>query len=369
MKKNILIFCHSPATQFIDICNQYSHLFAKDQYSVTVAYLTGAPNSELKAKNNADHVIFFNLTREAARGLKLPIIQKVLQLCREKKFQVVICHRYKPTYVMLWVAQFIRIPALFFVMHELGTLQRIPRKLLISGLSRKNMFFAGVSNAVRDDLAKNLWRIPAERIITLHNMIDTITIEKEFLPRDIARQQLQLPQNAFVFGNIGRLAPNKDQATLIKAFANIKPQFPQAKLLIMGNGSLDYELNKQAQLLGVAEDIIFTGFMENGYRYAKAFDVYISSSKQEAFGRVLLEAMLAKIPVIATAVNGVPEVMGNAGKLIPVASATHLANEMSQAIQLDGQALTAWGEQGYQRVIENFSFAKFNEIFWGIHRA
>lgn len=366
MTRNVLIFCHSPATQFIDICNQYHKLFDPQKFTVTVAYLTGKFDPDIRERTLASQVIFFNFAPHIVRGLKILAIRKLWQLCRAKKFEIVICHRYKPSYIMMWVAQFIRIPALFFVMHELGSLQHIPRKLLISGLSKRNMFFVGVSDAVRDDIQKTLWRVPHERIITLYNMIDIDLTEPAFLPRQAAREALGLPHDAFVFGNIGRLAINKDQKTLIEAFAQVKSQYPQAKLIILGNGQLESDLKKQLITLQLTHDVLLTGFLPNAFRYVKAFDAYISSSIQEAFGRVLLEAMLARVPVIATAVNGVPEVIGNAGKLIPAANVTLLANEMSYISTLSDTLRQQWGQKGYDRVKQYFSLQKFNEIFWAL---
>jgi glycosyltransferase involved in cell wall biosynthesis len=364
MRKNILLFGHSYATQFIDISNQYTQLFDKAKYHVTVAYLVGKPDEQIRQKHVADDVIFLDPPKKSVRGLKIAAIQQVLALFREKKFEIVVCHRYKPTYVMLWVAKFCKIPLIFSVMHELGTLSSWARKLLIASLASKNMIFAGVSDAVRNDIRKSIWNVPPERVITLHNMIDVKYTEEKLLERDAARQALHLSPDTFIFGNVGRLAINKDQKTLIQAFASIKAQCPNAKLIIVGDGQLESQLKNQVHSLRLDSDVIFTGFIPDGFRFIKAFDVFISSSIQEAFGRVLLEAMLAKIPVIATSVNGVPEVIGNSGSLIPAANVNILAAEMLRAYQASTAERAAWGINGYQRAITHFSLQRFNEIFW-----
>lgn len=366
MKKNILIFGHGYATQFIDISNQYTQLFDKNKYEVTVAYLVGAPDESIRQQHLADHVVFVDSPKQSTRGLKLVAIKKMLELQRQKNFQIVVCHRYKPTYVMLWVAQFSPIPVLFSVMHELGTMNHIGRRLLIAALARKNTVFAGVSNAVRDNLRETIWRIPDERVITLYNMIDVDLTEPEFISRDTARESLNLSHNDFVFGNIGRLAKNKDQKSLISAFSLIKPYCPNAKLVIIGDGQLESSLKEQVQSLNLSKDVIFTGFVPQGYRFMKAFDVYISSSIQEAFGRVLLEAMLAKVPVIATRVNGVPEVLGDTGTLIEPANARQLADEMLALYKTSTLEREKLGLIGYEHTLENFSLQRFNEIFWDL---
>lgn len=362
--KNILLFGHGYATQFIDISNQYTRLFDPKNFRVTVVYLVGEPDETVRQKHLADEVIFLNCPKSSTRGLKIFAIRKMLKLQREKNFQLVVCHRYKPTYVMLWVNLFAKIPLLFSVMHELRTLKNFMRKCLIKLLAGNNIIFAGVSNAVRDDIRQSIWGIPNERVITLYNMIDTDLTEPAFLTREAARDKLHLQEGDFIFGTIGRLVINKDQKTLIAAFAKIKSACPNAKLVILGQGVLEQLLKEQVKQLGLTNDVIFTGFLPDGFRFVKAFDVYVSPSIQEAFGRVLLEAMLGKVPIIATRVNGVPEVIGNAGLLIDALNITQLADNMLTLYQASRDERAALGQKGYERAYHEFSLKKFNEIFW-----
>lgn len=364
MRKNILLFGHSYATQFIDISNQYTAIFDKDKYEVTVAYLVGEPDDAIRQKHTADHVIFLNPPKSSVRNLKIAPIKTLLKLCREKQFEIVVCHRYKPTYIMLWVSLFHKTPALFFVMHELGTLKSFFRKLTIAALAKTQMFFAGVSNAVRDDLRRDIWRVPPERVITLYNMIDVAWTEKNILPRHTARERLAISDDVFLFGNIGRLAKNKDQKTLIHAFALIKPTCPNTKLIIIGDGVLEEELRALTKTLHIENDVILTGFLPEAFRFLKAFDVLISASIQEAFGRVLIEAMVAKTPIIATAVNGVPEVIGDTGPLLPPQQIKLMADEMQKAYALTPEQRTAWGEKGYTRAVSEFSVERFKRVFF-----
>lgn len=364
MRKAILIFGHGYATQFIDISNQYTKLFDPAKFAVTVAYLTGEPDEKIRQRHLAEQVYFLNFSKQATRGLKIAAIKKMLRLQREKNFQMVICHRYKPSYIMLWVAQFCRIPALFFVMHELKTLESIPRKLIVAALMRKNMLFAGVSNAVRDDIRRDSWGVPAEQIITLYNMIDIELTEPTFLARPIARAKLKVSESSFVFGTLGRLVKAKDQQTLIDGFALIKAQCPLAKLVIMGDGVLEEKLRQQVKQLRLEEEVIFTGYVQQGFCLLKAFDVFVLTSIKEAFGRVLLEAMVANVPIIATRTNGIPEVVGNAGILIEPQNPTQLAEALLAFYNLPKTELRQWADKGQQRTITDFSLQRFNELFW-----
>lgn len=267
---------------------------------------------------------------------------------------------------MLWLACFYRIPTFIAVMHELGTFKRLTRKLLLACLAPKNLILAGVSRAVRDDLRQTVWRLPPGRVLTLYNMIDTQLTEPRFYTRVEAREKLQLSQEDFIFGTLGRLAKNKDQKTLIQAFALIKAHCPLAKLLILGEGRLEAELKQVVHSLGLEEAVYFPGFVPDGFRYMKAFDTYVSSSIQEAFGRVLLEAMLAKLPTIATRVNGMPEVLGDTGTLVNPRNPEQLAAAMLQAYTLSPLERQAFGLQGYKRATHEFSIPRFAEMMDGI---
>ncbi len=364
MRKNILILGHNDATQFIDIFNQYARLFDKNHYEVTVAYLTGAENKETRERTIAENVLFLDIPKRGLRYLKINAMRKLHALCKEKQFSIVICHRYKPTYLMLLIAQLCQIDALFFVMHELKTMKNLGRRFLIRALLRDNMVFAGVSNAVRDDMRKDLTHIPKERVITLYNVIDFNLVEPQLFSREEARKQLGLGEDAFIFGNLGRLVPNKDQGTLITAFSKIKPHCPNAKLVIAGSGALEANLRQQVKDLHLQDHVIFTGFIAMGFRYMKAFDCFVLSSVQEAFGRVLLEAMIAKLPIIATAANGIPEVMGDIGMLIKPRDIEDLCNAMQTMYDYSHSQRHEEGERGYQHALVNFSILPFQQQFW-----
>jgi len=356
MKEHILIFGHNYATQFIDISNQYTHLFDPERYHVTVAYLVGKPDEAIRQKHLAQDVLFLDCSAASTRGLKMGIIYKMIKLCWRQRFKIVICHRYKPTYIMLCAAWFYRIPILIGVMHDLATLKSISRRFLIRLLVRENLLLAGVSNAVRDDMRLDISGFPSERIITLYNMINVQHTESLLLKRE--------SHDSFIFGTIGRLVKIKDQKTLIFAFAKIKSQCPNAKLIIMGDGELEIPLKNLVQELNLNHDVTFTGFVPNAVKHLPQFDVFILPSIREAFGRVLLEAMIARLPIIAARTNGIPEVVGDKNIIIPAKDVDQLAQAMLTVYQLPLSERKAWGEMNYQRVTQLFSTQKFREDFW-----
>lgn len=363
MKKQVLIFGHGYNPPFVDVYNQYSALFNKDIYDVTLLYLAGEENEIVKQKSQANKIIFLQKQKRKSNGLKLSVVKEITQLCRAKNFTIVICHRYKPTYIMALVSQFVRIPTLISVMHALDTLQSTMRRWFLY-LFGRHILLAGVSNAVREDILTTAKRLNPKQVIVLPNAIDIDAAEKQLVDKNTARQQFNLANTDYVFGTIGRLHPHKDQASLIKAFAQVRQQYPAAKLMIMGDGKLAISLKELTQQLNLTDNVIFTGFVPDAYRWLKAFDVFVLSSLQETFGRVLLEAMVAKIPFIATNIHGIPEVAGDAGILVPARDPQSLATAMIQTLHMSAAERQQQGERGYQHTAKNFSLQKFKEVFW-----
>ncbi len=326
-KNWVLQFCHSYDGPFLDCARQYAALFVGTPYKVCTVYLTGSPSDEVVQGSASDEVVFLGYSSRDVRGLKLQAIQDIRKVAATRDFAFCIAHRFKPIYVALLGT---RLPVIG-IHHALGDYQRRPRQLF-ANFYRKRLTLLGVSNAVRDDLRACLSGWPAERIETLYNRIDIAAVRAEQLSREEARVFLGLPQDAWVVGNVGRLHPDKDQATLIRGFALALPQLPgQSLLAIMGSGSLEAPLKALAAELEVSERVRFLGQVPYGRRYFKAFDVFALTSDHEPFGMVLLEAMAAGVPVICSDCGGGREVVDGVGRLFTRADEHALARTLRQS--------------------------------------
>lgn len=115
----------------------------------------------------------------------------------------------------------------------------------------------------------------------------------------------------FRVGIAARLEPQKDLSTLIKAFACLKKESKNPwSLSIAGSGSLLFPLKQQVVKLGLSENIIFLGKVEDVWNFYKGIDVFVLSSRYEGFGLVLLEAMLERVPIISSDIPTSKEVLG-----------------------------------------------------------
>ncbi len=357
----VLQFCHGYDGPFLDCARQYASLFVGTPYKVTTVYLTGAPSAEVERGSASDEVIFLNYRSKDIRGLKLKAIRDLKKLVAVRNFKFCIAHRFKPIYIALLASD---LPVIG-VHHGFGDYQRLTRKLF-ANMFRQRLALLGVSNAVRDEMRACLPAWPAERIETLYNRIDIVTVQAEQVSREAAREHLDLPQAAWVVGNVGRLHPDKDQATLIRGFAQALPQLPAGSLLaIMGSGRLELALKALAAELGVSASVRFLGQVANARRYFKAFDVFALTSDHEPFGMVLLEAMAAGVPVICSDCGGGKEVVEGVGRLFT------LADHAALASQLRAQALAAKTTADEQQAVFARLQAYFSDMpvvrrFWAL---
>lgn len=351
----VLQFCHGYDGPFLDCARQYAVLFKGTPYRVCTVYLTGSPSVEVEQGSASDEVIFLDYSSAQVRGLKLAAIRDFKRIVATRDFALCIAHRFKPVYIALLGSA---LPVIG-VHHAFGDYQRRSRRLFANFFA-KRLSLLGVSNAVRDDMRACLGDWPTDRIETLYNRIDVEAVQAEQFSREAARKHLGLPQDAWVVGNVGRLHPDKDQATLIRGFALAIPQLPLGSLLvIMGEGRLEHKLRAVAQELGIDDSVHFVGQVPHGRRYFKAFDVFALTSDHEPFGMVLLEAMAAGVSVLSTNCGGAPEVVGEPSALFPQRNVAALRECLVKQASC-GQGSHLQGE----RLEKLFSDSAAERTFW-----
>ncbi|HWD32877.1 MAG TPA: glycosyltransferase [Pseudomonas sp.] len=359
-EKRVLQFCHGYDGPFLDCARQYASLFSGSGYKVTTVFLTGAADPQVAAGCASDEVIFLEFSSKAIRGLKLGAIRALRRIVATRDFSFCIAHRFKPIYIALLGS---RLPVIG-VHHAFGDYLRSSRQLF-ANVFRQRLSLLGVSDAVRDDMRKCLPKWPVERIQTLYNRIDIEALQAALVPGEDARQVLGLDPQAWIVGNVGRLHPDKDQATLLRGFAQALPGLPAgARLAILGKGRLEQSLKTLAGELGIADRVDFLGQVPDARRYFKAFDAFALSSDHEPFGMVLLEAMVAGVPVLATACGGAIEVVEGVGILFPLADAERLAQGLQHLAVLDQGQRQECAERMLARLRERFSDHAVRDTFW-----
>ncbi len=322
----VLQLCHGYKAPFLDVARQYARLFAGTDYAVLTVFLCGEPDEGVVAGAASDEVLFLGLKSADLNGLKRGVIKQIACLHQQRNFHFAIAHRNKPVYICTHLAD---LPVIG-VYHAFGAFDRLGRRLYARWRRERLMLLLGVSDSVRDDLRAALPSFPLEQIQTLYNRIDPAQLRARQYSVTEARSRLGLAVGDFVIANVGRLHPDKDQATLLRAFAHCAERLPRALLLIIGTGRLELELKHEAERLGIQRRVRFAGAVAEAPRYFRAFDLFVLPSDHEPFGMVLLEAMAAGVPLIATRCGGAQEVVADAGGLFDVGDDQALAELMVQ---------------------------------------
>ncbi|WP_225775514.1 glycosyltransferase [Pseudomonas sp. Marseille-Q5115] len=359
-ERRVLQFCHGYDGPFLDCARQYARLFAGRGFAVTTVFLTGRADPQVAAGCESSEVLFMELSSRDVRGLKLGAIRQLRAIAASRNFEFCIAHRFKPIYVALLATA---LPVVG-VHHAFGDYQRRGRRLFAQ-IFKERLALLGVSDAVRDDIRRCLPGWSADRIQTLYNRVDVSAREQALMSASQAREALGLPTQGWIVGNAGRLHPDKDQATLLRGFAQALPRLPeQARLVIMGEGRLEAPLKQLAVELGIADRVTFSGQVPGASRYFRAFDVFALSSDHEPFGMVLLEAMVAGVPVVATACGGAREVVEGAGLLFPLGDAAALADCLAEVASYGDECRAALVTAMAEQVKARFSDESVSKLFW-----
>lgn len=358
----VLQICHNYSGPFLDYARQYAALFKGTAYKVTTIFLSGESSADVAAKCDSDEVLFLGYKPAELRGLKLRAITEVRRIAQERSPELCIAHRSKPAYLACLATK----APVVWVHHVYGVYDRRIRRFFVQAF-RNRFNLIAVSDSVRDDLRGQFDSWPEERIRTLYNRIDITAVQSAQLDRDQAREHLKLPADAWVVGNVGRLHPDKDQATLIKGFAAGISSLPDnAVLAILGRGRLEKELRALAMQLNVSSRVLFLGEVPDARRYFKAFDVFVLSSDHEPFGMVLLEAMAAGVPVICSDCGGAREVVKSVGRLFRLGDGLALAECLVEIAKAGDTELDERRTAMYERLDCKFSDRAARHEFWSM---
>ncbi|MBA2379874.1 MAG: glycosyltransferase [Blastocatellia bacterium] len=228
-------------------------------------------------------------------------------------------------------------------------------------------------------VSKDTWdhfpyRVRAERGTVLYDGIELAPLCSND-ERHQYRTEWKIPKEATVIGMIARVAPQKDYETLIRAAAEVVKAEPNVRFMIVGDHNQadahreHYNLiRKDIVGLELERYFIFTGFQANVTKFLDLMDIFVLSTNAEGLPLVIIEAMARNKPVVATAVDGVPEIViqGETGFLVPHNDHLSLASRLLTLIQ-DPIVANQFGEAGFRAAQTKWSSGRFakdlNELY------
>ncbi len=354
-KLRVLQISHDYKGPFQNICKLYCEAFPN--CDVTTLYLRGTGDARVVEATGGNQTLFFERPEGSLRGLKLGTLWHLFKLFQNNRYDIVIAHRYKAIYLAGIVSFFFPIKVIYGVAHEFKIFHRTLRAFFITRL-RPDIQVIAVSNSLADDIIADCPSLGIQsRIHVLENAIDP-TLEREIVSRDEARKRFDLPVNVFCFGTVGRLIARKYQDLLIKAYSQVAA--PDNCLVVVGSGPQESSLKTLAINLGIEQQVIFVGNVDQAYKYYRAFDAFVfTSDNREAFGVVLLEAMLAKVPVICSDANMPREIVAATGLIFQTGDVDELVKQMKRLKSLDEDQYRSMQQSGFDRVITEFAANRF----------
>lgn len=219
-----------------------------------------------------------------------------------------------------------------------------------------------VSDNVRDFCLQHI-KLPPEKVVVIRTGIEVKTPQPASQAE--ARRKLNLPLEAQVVGTVSRLHPDKGVEFLVRALT----QVAGASLVVIGDGP---EWNRLQQLtadLNLTGRIIWAGYRPDVVDLLPAFDIFAQPSQIEGLPNTIIEAMSVALPVVATAVGGVPEIVtdGQTGLLVPACNPPLLAAALNRLLS-NPELRRQMGQAGFEFVKQNFSVRQMVQQTQNLYR-
>ena len=238
----------------------------------------------------------------------------------------------------------------------LGLRGELYRRLDLALMRRFDHLIA-VSHATKNEMAAA--GIPPELISVVHNAIDTEVWSPRYATSAL-KDELRLGQAYPVIGYVGRIMPEKDLVTWLRAAALVAQRYPEAQFVLVGEGRDGVTLEQLQHLateLGIAERVYFPGYRAHLLPVYGSFDLFVLSSRREGLPNSILEAMAVGLPVVTTDVAGTSELVldGQTGYVVPQGDVDRLAHAMVTLVA-NKQLQQSMGQAGRERIEREFSF-------------
>lgn len=174
--------------------------------------------------------------------------------------------------------------------------------------------------------------------------------------KDYLRKELSFAPDDFLVGIVAQLSSDKGHKYLIQSSKELREHSPKIKIIIVGEGPLRMELNKQVKEIQGEDMVFFMGFREDIPQILNSLDVFVLSSEHEGLGSILMDAMACSLPIVATRVGGIPELIDHqrTGLLVPPQRPKSLAKAILKIFE-DRELGRRLGQQGHDVVHRKYS--------------
>jgi sugar transferase (PEP-CTERM/EpsH1 system associated) len=299
---------------------------------------------------------------EKRPGIRLSTIGRLKKIFRDIQADVVHTHQIGALFYAGPAARAVRVPVIVHTEHGKHYANRLRRRVLGRWAGRYTARFFCVSRDIAAEVAAHRI-VPEHKIAIAPNGIDTLRFATRGEP-EVLRRKLGIPERAPVIGTIGRLDEIKRQDLLIQAFAKLRETAPDAQLVLVGDGPLRETLQSLASELAVGERVHFAGYQAHPEQYLHLMDVFALTSRSEGMPLVMLEAWAAGVPVVASRVGGLPELIddGQTGILFTSGDREELVRAL-HCLLASPELAARMGGAGRSQVEREFTLARMAEQY------
>lgn len=316
----------------------------------------GALGVELQAKG------FYIESTQRQAGTDFKLLKFMRQYAKRRNIDVLHCHQYTPYFYGVLSALFTGVKVIFtehgrFYPDRHNSKRKFVNPLLVMATN----YITTISKSTANALAEYEY-MPLGKIQVIYNGINEI--DKDDLNRENLLHDLDLSEDYKYIGTVSRLEPIKNQTMMIKAFSEVKKVIPAARLVLIGDGAKMQELKSLVNSLGMNEEVIFTGFINNPQKYISLFEVFLLSSFSEGTSMTLLEAMSLVRPCVVTNVGGNPEIVinGQTGMVVPSDDAEQFSIKIIELLS-DGKLSEQLGRAGREEYLEKYSVSRMLDCY------
>jgi sugar transferase (PEP-CTERM/EpsH1 system associated) len=333
------------------IVEQLATRLSPDRYNVKVACLYDPEviGTEIRAAG----ISVINLDMRSKWDLRAPY--RLFRLLRRENIQILHAHLFHANLLAATLGKLARIPIIITTRHsvEIGGpgrewLNRLVKPLhdVAVMVSRQVHETERRRSGVKPD---KIAEIPGGVDVNIFTQIDCKSIKR-------LRHKWDLGTEVTIIGTVGRFVEPKGYSYLLEAMVELRKQNSNIRALLVGDGSLRLAMEEKAETLDLPDILVFTGIRRDVPMILALLDVFVLPSLWEGLPIALLEAMAAGLPVVATRVGGVPEVVvdGVTGFLVPPRDPQALADAILRLLR-DPDLRRRMGEAGHARVAEHFS--------------
>jgi len=310
-------------------------------------------------------VLVIRMRRVISPWRDLIAIVQLYKIFRRRRFDVVHMQTAKAGMIGRIAAWLARVPVIVYTAHAfsfheyLSPWQARLYALLERFASHLCDVIAVDSESVRQrGLAYKVADPDRIRVIPMGIDTERFDPEKHRSNRAVVRAELGLRPDATIVGAVARFVPDKGLDTLLQAIGLLVKRFPEAQCLLVGDGPLRNELWNLSKALGVDRHVVFSGYRSDIPQLLSAMDLYMLPTRREGFGVAFAEAMSMEVPVIASRIAPLDEIIvdGRTGVLAAVDDPAAFA-KAAEPLLADAEFRRRMGQAGRRHVVEQFEQA------------